>query len=193
MVFAWLREAFRRKAAPSLDTYEADAFAPYGGVDGQTIAYWADDPQRPVLRVHLTHLEDWHTSQSPAAAAARELAIDPSTAWKHWERVTHPLEPSSSTESFTRALLLASGLLKNSDPQAIAEAAHTLYEALPIEEDEGEALPDITEEEAAAVGSEAGTSLEYALARLFLRLGPPPEPTAVEYAPASSGGGGTPQ
>ncbi|MFD8782511.1 hypothetical protein [Kitasatospora sp. NPDC059599] len=37
----------------------------------------------------------------------------------------------------------------------------------------------------------AGMSVDLAMAKLFLRLGSPPEPTALEYAPSSSGGGGT--
>jgi hypothetical protein len=36
-------------------------------------------------------------------------------------------------------------------------------------------------------------SLEHALALLFIRLGPPPEPTEVDYVPVSNGGGGAQQ
>lgn len=36
----------------------------------------------------------------------------------------------------------------------------------------------------------AGMSVDHALAMLFLRLGPPPDPTETEFTPASSGGGG---
>ncbi|AXE85568.1 Phytochrome-like protein cph2 [Streptomyces sp. Go-475] len=49
-----------------------------------------------------------------------------------------------------------------------------------------------SQDEAEAVTRAAG-ELEYALARLFAILGPPPEPTAVEYDPAGSGDGGARQ
>lgn len=47
--------------------------------------------------------------------------------------------------------------------------------------------PLADEEPEAAV---AGQTIEHSLAALFLRLGPPPEPTGIEYMPAGSGGGG---
>ncbi|KDN76644.1 phosphodiesterase [Streptomyces olindensis] len=49
-----------------------------------------------------------------------------------------------------------------------------------------------SQDEADAVARAAG-ELEYALARLFAILGPPPEPTALEYDPAGSGDGGARQ
>lgn len=36
----------------------------------------------------------------------------------------------------------------------------------------------------------AGDTLEHTLARLFVRLGPPPEPTSRDYAPVGAGDGG---
>ncbi|MBO8189253.1 hypothetical protein [Streptomyces spirodelae] len=192
MVFAWLRDAFssrfRRKASSSLDTYEADTFSPGDVANGPTIADWHDVPS--VRLVRLKHVHDWIASQ-PRSAAVREFTIDTSAIWKHLSAREPSL--SSDNEQRLRLLWLMSAFLEHSDSQAIFKAAHTWNEALLVADDEEDPLPQISEKEAAAVGSEAGKSLEYALARLFLRLGPPPEPTAVEYAPASSGGGGTQQ
>lgn len=51
----------------------------------------------------------------------------------------------------------------------------------------------LTDRESAEVARTSETTLDYALACLFLRLGPPPEPTALDYAPVSSGDGGAKQ
>ncbi|WP_329056531.1 hypothetical protein OG511_02580 [Streptomyces sp. NBC_01453] len=51
----------------------------------------------------------------------------------------------------------------------------------------------LTARQSAEVAHTSGTTLDHALARLFLRLGPPPEPTENNYAPASSGDGGAQQ
>lgn len=51
----------------------------------------------------------------------------------------------------------------------------------------------LTDSESAEVALTSGTTLDHALARLFLRLGPPPEATARDYEPASSGDGGAQQ
>lgn len=48
-------------------------------------------------------------------------------------------------------------------------------------------------EEAEAVAPAAKETLEDSLARLFIRLGPPPEPTNLDYTPAGRGGGGATQ
>lgn len=50
-----------------------------------------------------------------------------------------------------------------------------------------------TVEEASAVAPTSAKSLDHALAVLFIRLGPPPEPAENDYAPASNGGGGAQQ
>jgi len=47
--------------------------------------------------------------------------------------------------------------------------------------------------EDASAAKAAGETIEHTLARLFVRLGPPPEPTALEYTPAGSGDGGARQ
>ncbi len=51
----------------------------------------------------------------------------------------------------------------------------------------------MTPSEAASVAPLSARSLDRALAELFIRLGPPPEPSATDYAPASNGGGGAQQ
>ncbi|MFE6223046.1 hypothetical protein [Streptomyces sp. NPDC057854] len=48
-------------------------------------------------------------------------------------------------------------------------------------------------EELAKVADSSEGTIDHALAMMFIRLGPPPEPTEVDYAPASSGGGGAQQ
>ncbi|MFI1173378.1 serine/threonine-protein kinase [Streptomyces melanogenes] len=45
----------------------------------------------------------------------------------------------------------------------------------------------------AAVAKTAAETLEHTLARLFVRLGSPPEPTELDYTPAGTGDGGTQQ
>jgi hypothetical protein len=47
--------------------------------------------------------------------------------------------------------------------------------------------------EAAAVAGIAEETIEHTLARLFLRLGPPPETAEIDYTPAGRGGGGAQQ
>ncbi|GLX19674.1 hypothetical protein Slala02_29890 [Streptomyces lavendulae subsp. lavendulae] len=44
--------------------------------------------------------------------------------------------------------------------------------------------------DAEAVASSAGQTLDRTMAWMFVRLGPPPEPTATSYTPAADGGGG---
>ncbi|WP_228978572.1 hypothetical protein [Streptomyces sp. DH12] len=48
-------------------------------------------------------------------------------------------------------------------------------------------------EDRAAVAATSGSSIDHALAMLFLRLGPPPEPTELDYTSAGNGGGGAQQ
>ncbi|WP_329276977.1 hypothetical protein [Streptomyces sp. NBC_01451] len=48
-------------------------------------------------------------------------------------------------------------------------------------------------EELEVVAPAAEETIEHTLARLFLLLGPPPEPTELDYTPAGSGGGGAQQ
>ncbi|MEU0656077.1 hypothetical protein ABZ485_28065 [Streptomyces albogriseolus] len=48
-------------------------------------------------------------------------------------------------------------------------------------------------EDAEAVAPAAKATLDDSLARLFIRLGPPPEPTHLDYTPAGRGGGGATQ
>lgn len=48
-------------------------------------------------------------------------------------------------------------------------------------------------EEAEAVAPTAEETIEHTMARMFMRLGPPPEPTELDYTPAGSGGGGAQQ
>ncbi|CAM5745579.1 hypothetical protein [Streptomyces afghaniensis 772] [Streptomyces afghaniensis] len=60
-------------------------------------------------------------------------------------------------------------------------AAELLREYVPHSQDEAETV------------ARAAGELEHALARLFARLGPPPEPTAPVYDPAGSGDGGARQ
>ncbi|MFE6787859.1 hypothetical protein ACFVFF_36970 [Streptomyces sp. NPDC057680] len=56
-----------------------------------------------------------------------------------------------------------------------------------------EAPPKLSTEEKSEVAGASGTSINHALAMLFIRLGPPPEETELDYAPASNGGGGAQQ
>lgn len=51
----------------------------------------------------------------------------------------------------------------------------------------------LTHEEASTVSATSVQSLDHALGMLFIRLGPPPEPSAIDYEPASNGGGGVQQ
>ncbi|MGW9029138.1 hypothetical protein ACWGQ5_34415 [Streptomyces sp. NPDC055722] len=48
-------------------------------------------------------------------------------------------------------------------------------------------------EEIEAVAPIAEETIEHTLARMFMRLGPPPEPTELDYTPSGSGGGGAQQ
>ncbi|MFF3710868.1 hypothetical protein [Streptomyces phaeochromogenes] len=47
--------------------------------------------------------------------------------------------------------------------------------------------------DAEAAAPAATTTIDHALARLFIRLGPPPVPTAPDHVPAGSNGGGAQQ
>jgi hypothetical protein len=48
-------------------------------------------------------------------------------------------------------------------------------------------------EEIEDVAPAAEETIDHTLARLFLRLGPPPESTTLDYTPAGRGGGGAQQ
>ncbi|MFI5689318.1 hypothetical protein [Streptomyces sp. NPDC051636] len=64
-----------------------------------------------------------------------------------------------------------------------------------LEEAEAEST-DRDESDAALLpedAAEAAGTLDSAMARLFVRLGPPPEPSSLDYEPVGSGGGGTQQ
>ncbi|MFE5943129.1 hypothetical protein [Streptomyces sp. NPDC056480] len=53
---------------------------------------------------------------------------------------------------------------------------------------------DLSPAERASVAVDAASSIDHALAMLFVRLGPPPEESEIDnYSPASSGGGGVKQ
>ncbi|QIY99440.1 hypothetical protein HEP87_42940 [Streptomyces sp. S1D4-11] len=137
--------------------------------------------------------------------------------WVRRYKLRHPLSPDGDdlAQRYARAVFnrLASGdLVSEADVRA---AALTLYGGVaqkPLmldyivattmargrarrlgyvtdDWDEGESgtLPD---EEAQLVAGEAATTINRTLARLFLRLGPPPEGTSGDYLPVSSGGGG---
>ncbi|MFI6875476.1 hypothetical protein ACIBL6_18745 [Streptomyces sp. NPDC050400] len=55
---------------------------------------------------------------------------------------------------------------------------------------EADHLPDLSWNESAEAAPPSADALDHALARLFLRLGPPPEPTQTDHTPSYSGGGG---
>lgn len=67
-------------------------------------------------------------------------------------------------------------------PRRIPEQLRTLLYEQPLGPEDAEAAAPAAEQ-----------TIEHALARLFLRLGPPPEPTELDYSPAGSGGGGAQQ
>lgn len=51
----------------------------------------------------------------------------------------------------------------------------------------------LTRDEAAAVAIDSGETIDHALARLFIALGPPPDPIELDQEPVSSGDGGARQ
>lgn len=67
------------------------------------------------------------------------------------------------------------------------------YIEIPVRVPSGSDVEPLTDEEASTVSATSAQSLDHALAMLFIRLGPPPEPSAIDYAPASKGGGGIQQ
>ncbi|WP_329128424.1 hypothetical protein OG727_24200 [Streptomyces caniferus] len=62
---------------------------------------------------------------------------------------------------------------------------------VPAAEPESSQPHDPEDVKSAALAAEE--TVEHTLARLFLRLGPPPESTDVDYIPAGRGGGGAQQ
>ncbi|MGW1540637.1 hypothetical protein ACWCPM_10395 [Streptomyces sp. NPDC002309] len=54
----------------------------------------------------------------------------------------------------------------------------------------GDGQPSMRLRDAEAAAPAAAATIDHALARLFIRLGPPPESAPADYAPASSNGGG---
>lgn len=58
---------------------------------------------------------------------------------------------------------------------------------------EGALVPSLGLEGSDAVAHVAEETIEHAMARMFLRLGPPPESTELDYVPAGSDGGGAHQ
>lgn len=92
------------------------------------------------------------------------------------------------------AIRLAGGNVSPSELRTLTQAS--VPDSLPPPEPE----PDpelrgapLSPQETAAAAPPAGQSIERALALLFIRLGPPPEPAELDYSPAGHGGGGTAQ
>ncbi|GAA4326388.1 hypothetical protein GCM10023086_53910 [Streptomyces venetus] len=87
--------------------------------------------------------------------------------------------------AFAEPELAAGDLLRNADLAT--------YRAKAWGKDRVELYAPHMQDETPAVARAAGETLEHTLARLLVRLGPPPEPTALEYAPAGNGDGGARQ
>ncbi|EFL36460.1 integral membrane phosphodiesterase [Streptomyces viridochromogenes DSM 40736] len=87
--------------------------------------------------------------------------------------------------AFAEPEIAAGELLRNADLAT--------YRAKAWGKDRVELYAPHMQDETPAVARAAGETLEHTLARLLVRLGPPPEPTALEYAPAGNGDGGARQ
>ncbi|WP_432112730.1 hypothetical protein [Streptomyces sp. S1] len=113
----------------------------------------------------------------------------------HWEVPPALLARLRSLEQVDRAALTRWISLQMS--------THSAYHALPdpriksrfeIELDEHASDGvELSREELANVADSSEGSIDHALAMMFIRLGPPPETTEVDYVPASNGGGGAQQ
>ncbi|MEU1010662.1 sensor domain-containing diguanylate cyclase [Streptomyces sp. NPDC005890] len=87
--------------------------------------------------------------------------------------------------AFAEPELAAGELLRNADL--------AMYRAKSWGKDRVELYAPHMQDETPAVARAAGETLEHTLARLLVRLGPPPEPIELEYAPAGNGDGGARQ
>ncbi|MFI1400543.1 caspase domain-containing protein [Streptomyces sp. NPDC020681] len=81
--------------------------------------------------------------------------------------------------------------------QGTASVRHELVEPMEMEFRHSSLqemlVEPLSEADAVALAVTAEETLEHTLARLFVRLGPPPEPTELDYAPVGSGDGGAQQ
>ncbi|MEU6988536.1 hypothetical protein ABZ946_34845 [Streptomyces sp. NPDC046324] len=75
------------------------------------------------------------------------------------------------------------------DPVIVATSTDVGFDVVSFKDPPEQLSP----EEGAAVADRSGSTIDHALAMLFIRLGPPPEPTELDYAPAGNGGGGAQQ
>lgn len=102
-----------------------------------------------------------------------------------------PSEVWSASETHTEQIHFNLRRMLEEDQRAIEEIGLLLsgFDLLPQAPDSEPPTP----EEAACVAPAAEGSIDHALAKLFLQLGPPPEPTENDYAPASNGDGGAQQ
>jgi hypothetical protein len=112
------------------------------------------------------------------------------TARSTWEWYLRRSEQLKDVNEARRLLQSLNALL---DRYAIG-AAHTRGAAPPSDEitdDQGAKVEDLPFEPGDV--SSATSAFDSALARLFVRLGPPPEPSGLDYAPMGSGDGGVQQ
>lgn len=69
----------------------------------------------------------------------------------------------------------------------------TLPEGSPLPSDDASPDAALTDEQQSTVASTSNRTIDHALARLFMRLGPPPEGSDLDYVPTVSGDGGAAQ
>ncbi|MFV6032345.1 hypothetical protein [Streptomyces sp. NPDC056264] len=126
---------------------------------------------------------------TPTARHKRAAAMLSGTALG---RLATPEEMAQDLRKLERDLL--SQLLPAADHLAMrASTDGNSSEPALLLEESPEELPELLPAERAEAAPAAANSIDHAMAMLFIRLGPPPEETELDYAPASNGGGGAQQ
>lgn len=146
---------------------------------------WAGSSEREVRKdVRRPELSDLDDLRAVYEAAVREPAMPPDVVLAVLKQkfvFSHPMLHETLVEAVQATLALR---LARRAARKIGHAEDG--------EDEGEREP-LSAEEAQLVAGAAANTINLTLARLFLRLGPPPEGANGDFTPVSSGGGGAQQ
>ncbi|WP_282793073.1 hypothetical protein [Streptomyces sp. CC224B] len=188
---ARVRRAFSRRAPealPTADSASPDTVEPPGvSIEGSVGLDLSPELAHLIALVLENRLPPAETSQS--------TPTDLLQAYREVLDKTQQLEQqlnSFITPYLPRLKLSASDIDPTAGLASLAISYRGLVSAVEDEEDLTR-KEEITAEEAQLAADAAAKMINKVLARLFLRLGPPPENASGDYMPVSSGGGGAQQ
>ncbi|GHF99958.1 hypothetical protein GCM10018777_08110 [Streptomyces albogriseolus] len=158
---------------------------------------------RELIRMTIGHLTAEEQKPRPNQMPKEQVRQIVSRLFDTADRVEDPTDARYLKDMAFRIMELAQqrpeATRNETGFQFTPDGAHVIYRlyAAPPEQLRGiaDALHEqpISPDDASSVAPVAEETIENALARLFIRLGPPPETTELDYTPAGHGGGGATQ